>query len=284
MFIQTEAGNNPNIVKFLPGREVHPGGVLAFRSEAEAAARSPLAARLFGVDDVASVELGPDFVSVTKADDAEWLHLKPAILGAIMDHFVAAQPVVFADAPAAGAAGEADGGDSLVLDDSDPVVGEIRELIETRIRPAATQGGGDVVLRGWRDGVVYLELEGAAFRLMSGIENMLRHYIPEVEHVADWRDALPKPGLDTPEGRAIRELLDSRINPAVAGHGGHISLIDVEGPRAYIRMEGGCQGCGMANVTLKEGVEVEIKKVVPTIREVLDVTDHAGGTNPYYQS
>ena len=140
-----------------------------------------------------------------------------------------------------------------------------------------------MVLRGFDAGVVYLEFQGGAFQLKSGIENMLRHYVPEIERVADWRDALPKPGLDTPEAQAIQDLLESRINPSVAGHGGHISLIDVEGARAYIRMEGGCQGCGMANVTLKQGVEVEIRKVVPTIREVLDVTDHAGGTNPYYQ-
>ena len=113
---------------------------------------------------------------------------------------------------------------------------------------------------------------------------MLKHYVPEVERVLDYRDAIPKPGLDTPEGRAIKEILDTRVNPSVAAHGGHISLIDVVGPRAYIRMEGGCQGCGMANATLKDGVEVEIKKEVPSIQQVLDVTDHAEGTNPYYQS
>jgi Fe-S cluster biogenesis protein NfuA len=162
-------------------------------------------------------------------------------------------------------------------------VAEIRELIETRIRPAAVQGGGDVALRGWKDGVVYLELQGPAFRLKAGIENMLRHYVPEVERVADWRDALPKPGLGTPEAQAIRELLERVINPQVASHGGHIALVDVNGPRVFIRMEGGCQGCGMANVTLKQGVEVQIKQAVPSIQQVLDVTEHADGTNPYYQ-
>ena len=172
----------------------------------------------------------------------------------------------------------------LALDMSDPIVAEIAELIDTRIRPAATQGGGDVVLRGYDAGMVYVEFKGSAFSLKGGVENMLRHYVPEVVGVADWRDALPKPGLDTPEAIAIQDLLESSINPSVAGHGGHISLIDIDGARAYIRMEGGCQGCGMADVTLKQGVQVEIQKVVPTIREVLDVTDHAGGTNPYYQS
>jgi len=276
MFIQTESGENPHILKFLPGREVYPAGPLAFASEQDAGA-SPLAMRLFGVDAVTAVDLGADYVAITKAETADWLHMKPAVLGAIMDHFVAGLPVMRETGT-----GSEEG--ALPLDESDPVVAEIKELIETRIKPAAAQSGGDIILRGYLDNVVYLEFQGSSFKLMGGIENMLRHYVPEVAGVADWRDALPKPGLDTPEGRAVQELLDSKINPSVAGHGGHISLIDIEGARAYIRMEGGCQGCGMANVTLKEGVEVEIQKIVPTIREVLDVTDHAGGTNPYFQS
>ena len=192
----------------------------------------------------------------------------PVVLDDASDH---------ADSPAGNA-------EELALDMSDPIVAEISELIDTRIRPAATQGGGDVVLRGYDSGMVYVEFKGSAFALKGGVENMLRHYVPEVVGVADWRDALPKPGLDTPEAVAIQGLLESSINPSVASHGGHISLIDVDGPRAYIRMEGGCQGCGMADVTLKQGVQAEIQKLVPTIREVLDVTDHAGGTNPYYQS
>ncbi len=282
MFIQTEACSDPNRIKFLPGRDVYPAGPLSFADEANAKV-SPLAARIFGLSDVEGVELGADYIAVTKSSSAEWLHMKPAVLGAIMDHFVAGLPVVSAPSESAGSTSEAEIAEFLTLDESDPVVGELRELIETRIKPAAVQGGGDLALKGFRDGIVYLEFTGSAFKLMGGVENMLRHYVPEVEGVADWRDAIPKPGLDTPEGKAIQDLLDQRINPSVAGHGGHISLIDIEGARAYIRMEGGCQGCGMANVTLKEGIEGEIQKVVPTIREVLDVTDHAGGTNPYYQ-
>ncbi len=280
MFIQTEASADPNVMKFLPGRDVYPAGPLSFSSASEAET-SPLAARLFALDDVDGVELGGDYIAVVKSASAQWLHMKPAVLGAIMDHFVAGLPVI--SAPSDSRKSAASDEELFTLDESDPVVGEIRELIETRIKPAAVQGGGDLVLRGFRDGIVYLEFSGSAFRLMGGIENMLRHYVPEVEGVADWRDAIPKPGLETDEGRAIKDLLEQRINPSVAGHGGHISLIDVEGARVYIRMEGGCQGCGMANVTLKEGIEGEIRKVVPTIREVLDVTDHAGGTNPYYQ-
>lgn len=282
MFIQTENTNDPAIMKFLPGRAVHAAGPARYAT-AEEAARAPLAARILDIEDVSAVELDADHVSVTKKDSAEWLHLKPAVLGAIMDHFVAGLPVILDDTDSAADPMAADAAD-LPLDQNDPIVAEITELIETRIRPAATQGGGDVVLRGYDDGKVFLEFQGNAFQLKGGVENMLRHYVPEVTAVADWRDALPKPGLDTPEARAIQDLLESSINPSVAGHGGHISLIDVDGARAYIRMEGGCQGCGMADVTLKQGVQVEIQKVVPTIREVLDVTDHAGGTNPYFQS
>ncbi|NKB20679.1 MAG: hypothetical protein GKS01_09280 [Alphaproteobacteria bacterium] len=278
MFIQTEATDDANAMKFLPGQDVYSGGPISFES-ADAAVQAPLARRLFGVADVQKVEIGTDDVTVTKSDDTDWLQLKPAVLGAIMDHFVTGDAAVTEEAGAA-----SEDVESLELDESNPIVGEIKELIETRIRPAATQGGGDINLRGYTEGVVYIEFVGGAAQMQSGVENMLRHYIPEVERVADWRDAIPKPGLDTDEGKAIQEVLETRINPSVAGHGGHISLIDVDGARAYIRMEGGCQGCGMANVTLKEGVVVEIQKVVPTIREVLDVTDHAGGSNPYYQA
>jgi len=279
MFIQTEATDNANVMKFLPGQEVYAGGPVSYES-VDAAAQAPLARRLFGVTDVQAVEIGTDSVTVTKSVAADWLHLKPAVLGAIMDHFVTGDAAVNGGSDVSAEDADIEG---LELDESDPIVSEINELIETRIRPAATQGGGDIKLRGYEEGVVYIEFVGGAAQMQSGVENMLKHYIPEVVRVADWRDALPKPGLETEEGRAIQEVLETRINPSVAGHGGRISLIDVDGARAYIRMEGGCQGCGMANVTLKEGVVVEIQKVVPTIREVLDVTDHAGGSNPYYQ-
>jgi Fe-S cluster biogenesis protein NfuA len=284
MFIQTEITEQPDAMRFLPGCDVYAGGALSF-SQGDDISTSPLAQRLLAVDNVAAVELGADYIQITKSESVEWLHLKPAILGAIMDHFVAGLPVVNTTDSGTAAAVVSDdtGDDGLVLDESDPVVSEIRELIETRIRPAAAQGGGEVTLRGYSSGVVYLELTGSAFGLKSGIENMLRHYVPEIERVADWHDAVAKPGLDTPEGKAVQALLDSSINPSVAGHGGHIALIDVKDDRVYIRMEGGCQGCGMADVTLKQGVEGQIRKEIPSIREVLDVTDHAGGTNPYYQ-
>jgi len=281
MFIQTEPLEIETSLRFLPGQTVYPAGPVTIENGGDAAG-FPLAARLLALDHVLSVTLEPESLVVGRSDDIEWVQLKPAVLGAIMDHFVAGLPVYEDVSPGVSAA-DIDESEFLPLDENDAVVGELKELIETRIRPAATQGGGDIVLRGYKDGVVYLQFEGQAFQLVSGIENMLRHYVPEIERVADYRDAIPKPGLDTPEGRAIRDVLDTRINPAVAGHGGHISLIDVDGPRAFIRMEGGCQGCGMANATLKDGVEVEIKKAVPSIQQVLDVTEHAEGTNPYYQ-
>jgi len=276
MFIQTEATQNPDRIRFLPGCAVLDAGVIEF-PDAEPAGRSPLAMRLFGITDVSSVELGADYIAITKAQEADWTVVRTDVLKAVMDHFLAGDPVLLDDTEAAPA--------EIIEDDgADPaVVAEIRELIETRIRPTAAQGGGDVVYRGYKDGTVLLELSGSANSLMDGIGNMLQHYIPEVRGVSDYRDALPKPGLNTPEAAAIKELLDTQINPTVASHGGHIALVDVQDDTVYLRLEGGCQGCGMANVTLKQGVEVQIKQAVPTIQRVLDVTDHDSGGNPYYQ-
>ena len=275
MFIQTEATANPAVVKFLPGRTVVQSGVIDF-ADAEAAGRSPLARRLFEIGPVAGVFLGPDFITVTRRDDADWQQLRPAVLGAIMEHFVAGEPVL----------DESDAAEEIEIGfdpAAEQLVSEIEEVIEARVRPAVERSGGDVSLRGFRDGIAYLELQGAAAGLRDGIGNMLRHYVPEVVAVRDYQDAIAKPGLATPEGAAVQQLLDERINPAVASHGGYIALVDVKDSVVYIRLEGGCQGCGMADVTLKQGVEVEIKQTVPSITAVLDVTDHAGGGNPYYQ-
>jgi Fe-S cluster biogenesis protein NfuA len=276
MFIQTEATDQTDRMKFLPGRDVLDAGVVEFR-DAGQADHSPLAMRLFANADVRAVELGADYISVTKAPEADWNVLRTQILQVVMAHFTAGEPVLLE-----GEGAQADG--MVADDDADPaVVAEIRELIETRIRPTAAQGGGDVTYRGYKDGIVLLEFSGPAFGLLAGITNMLQHYIPEVKGAADYRDALPKPGLETPEGVAIQELLDTRINPTVAMHGGHIALVDVLDDTVYIRLEGGCQGCGMADVTLKQGIVVQIQETVPAIAKVLDVTDHASGSNPYYQ-
>jgi Fe-S cluster biogenesis protein NfuA len=177
MFIQTESTPNPATLKFLPGRDVMPSGTANF-SSAEEAARSPLAVRLFGIEGVTGVYLGADFISVSKGD-GEWHHLKPAILGAIMEHFTAGLPVVEDEQPAAGDDGE-----------ESEVVSQIKELLDTRVRPAVAQDGGDIVFHGYEDGVVSLHMQGACagcpsstMTLKHGIENLLRHYIPEVIEV-----------------------------------------------------------------------------------------------------
>lgn len=178
MFIQTEQTPNPATLKFLPGRDVMQTGTADFTSP-DSAARSPLAQRLFGVSGVTGVFLGSDFVTVTKAGDHDWQLLKPAILGAIMEHFTANEPVIREAAEAAAQEGE----------DSE-IVAQIKELIETRVRPAVAQDGGDIVFDSFEDGVVYLHMQGSCSgcpsstaTLKSGIENMLKHYIPEVLEV-----------------------------------------------------------------------------------------------------
>ncbi len=182
MFIQTESTPNPATLKFLPGQTVLEAGTADFAS-AEAAPASPLASRIFAVEGVAGVFFGTDFITVTKADGQDWAHLKPGILGAIMEHFQSGQPVL-ADG-AGGGAGHAahDGPDAAI-------VGQIKELLDTRVRPAVAQDGGDITFHGFERGVVYLHMQGACagcpsstLTLKMGIENLLRHYIPEVTEV-----------------------------------------------------------------------------------------------------
>lgn len=273
MFIQTETTDDPAVVKFLPGRPVTGSRTVAF-TDADAAEASPLAARLFTVDGVSGVTLGRDHIAVAKTDGAEWDSLRPAVLRAVMEHFMAGDPVLADDAT-----GDDDGdGDSEVIE-------QIRELIDTRIRPAVSQSGGAVNFHGFEDGIVLIDMEGPAVAMKLGIENMLKHYVPEVTGVQSFEEyeRLKSPSMNTPEALTIRRILDDEVNPAVASHGGHIALIDVEPDTVYIRLEGGCQGCGMADMTLKNGVESAIRQAVPAITSVLDVTDHAGGDNPYYQ-
>ena len=304
MFIQTQATNDPDTIEFVPGREVYGAGPIAFAGPEEAR-RSPLAARLFELEQVRGVQLNGESVAVTKAPNAEWLTLKPHVLAGIMQHFTSGQPVI--EEPAAangdgngaaanggGNGAEANGsaadpmhevqeGKEPVSDADAELIEQVTELLETRIQPAIEQTGGEVEFHSMVGGTLNLKLEGSAYAMLSQIENMLRHYVPEVEKVQDYQDAIEKPGLQTEAGQAVKKVLDERVNPAVAGHGGHIALIDVQGARVYVRLEGGCQGCGMAGVTLKQGIENEIKRHVPQIEEILDVTDHASGTNPYFQ-
>jgi Fe-S cluster biogenesis protein NfuA len=181
MFIQTEGTPNPATLKFLPGQPVLASGTADFPS-ATAAEASPLARRIFATGDVTGVFLGSDFVTVTKAESAEWSYIKPAILGAIMEHYQSGEPVIGADARAAEHASH-DGPDA-------EIVNQIKELLDTRVRPAVAQDGGDIVFHGFDRGVVYLHMQGACagcpsstMTLKNGIENMLRHFIPEVTEV-----------------------------------------------------------------------------------------------------
>ncbi len=182
MFIQTEQTPNPATLKFLPGRAVMPSGTANFTDE-EAARRSPLAERLFALPEVAGVFLGADFITVTKDDDSDWYQLKPAILATIMEHFTTGRPVLMAGAEGVGAA-------TAAQEEDDEVVSQIKELLETRVRPAVAQDGGDIIFHDFEDGVVYLHMQGSCSgcpsstaTLKAGIENMLRHYIPEVVEV-----------------------------------------------------------------------------------------------------
>ena len=182
MFIQTEATPNPATLKFLPGRDVLVGEPRDFRSAADATV-SPLAAGLFSIPGVTGVFLGSDFVSVSK-DITEWNHIKPAILGVIMEHFLSGKPVIDEGNKAA------DAGEFFEAADSETVE-VIKELISTRVRPAVAMDGGDITFKGFRDGTVYLHMQGACSgcpsstaTLKSGIENLLRHFVPGVEAVA----------------------------------------------------------------------------------------------------
>ena len=179
MFIQTEQTPNPATLKFLPGREVMGSGGTADFPSAAVAARSPLAEHLFGIEGVAGVFFGADFITVTKAAEKEWHLLKPAILGAIMEHYTAGRPLLTAATTEAAAEGE-----------DDEIVAQIKELIDTRVRPAVAQDGGDIVFQSFEDGIVYLHMQGSCSgcpsstaTLKAGIENMLKHYIPEVVEV-----------------------------------------------------------------------------------------------------
>ncbi|MGB3273146.1 MAG: NifU family protein [Xanthobacteraceae bacterium] len=184
MFIQTETTPNPATLKFLPGRTLMESGTAEF-TDAEAAARSPLAERLFAVPGVSGVFYGYDFVTVTKAD-GDWQHLKPAILGAIMEHYLSGAPLF------AGGAAEVDhDATQEFFDEADTeTVETIKDLIETRVRPAVAGDGGDITFRGFKDGIVYLDMKGSCSgcpsstaTLKHGIQNLLKHFVPDVVEV-----------------------------------------------------------------------------------------------------
>ena len=181
MFIQTEQTPNPATLKFLPGCAVMGSGTANF-PDRSAASRSPLAERLFELPEVGGVFLGADFITVTKTAESDWYRVKPAVLAAIMEHFTAGRPVVLGQPEAAAA--------SAAPEDDDEIVSQIKELLETRVRPAVAMDGGDITFEDYEDGIVYLHMQGSCSgcpsstaTLKAGIENMLRHYIPEVVEV-----------------------------------------------------------------------------------------------------
>ncbi len=181
MFIQTETTPNPATLKFIPGCQIMEQGTANFPA-AEKATQSPLALHLFDVEGVAGVFLGGDFISVTKAEGKEWEVIKPQVMSAMMDHLSAGKSIVdedFADS------GEISGGEG-----NEEIIAQIKEILETRVRPAVAQDGGDIVFHGYENGVVYLAMLGAcsgcpsaSMTLQHGIENMLRHFIPEITEV-----------------------------------------------------------------------------------------------------
>lgn len=182
MFIQTEATPNPATLKFLPGRDVLGQGTREYRDAAQAAGESALAERLFAVPGVTGVFFGPDFITVTKGD-AQWPHMKPAILGAIMEHFMSGAPVLAGPGSAETSVEEFEAKDAEIVD-------TIKELLETRVRPAVAQDGGDITFRKYADGVVYLNMRGSCAgcpsstaTLRNGIQNLLRHFVPDVQEV-----------------------------------------------------------------------------------------------------
>lgn len=180
MFIQTETTPNPNAIKFIPGHDVSPTQSFDFRTPEEAMAISPLGKILFEIGDVTGVYLGSDFISVTKDDSADWNMIKPRVLAAIMDHAMSGMPTVDEKALA----------DKQAAVQNDPVVAQIIEILDDRVRPAVANDGGDIVFDRFEDGVLYLHMRGACagcpsatVTLKQGIENMMKHFVPEVQEV-----------------------------------------------------------------------------------------------------
>lgn len=181
MFIQTQDTPNPNTLKFIPGCEVLSSGTMHFDSANEAS-HSPLALALFDIEGVKHVFFGADFISITKQDELEWHTLKPGLLGTIMEHFVAKRPVLTKPLEEIK--------ESSSDEFQDEISEQIKDLIDTRVRPAVAMDGGDIIFQGYKNGVVYLKLQGscsgcpsATVTLKDGIENMLKHYVPEVIRV-----------------------------------------------------------------------------------------------------
>jgi len=270
MFIQTYPLDDPALMKFTPGEPVLPIGNAPI-DEAEASEISPLARRLLRIDGIEGVALSLDHVTLRRADGNEWYILKPAVLGAIMEHYGSGEPVL-----------------------ADAVTVKILNLLDDRIRPAIEAYGGEVLFKKFADSTLTLELiGGGGAQKRDMMTNIISHHVREIEAVTwvgeappaeipDWvfnGDDEPPKG---PEAEAVMQLLDEKVNPAVAAHGGRITLIDVTDHVAYVRMEGGCQGCSASAMTLQQGVQNAILTEVPSIQGVVDVTDHSQGADPFF--
>lgn len=270
MFIQTHLLDDPARMRFTPGEPVLSAGAGAV-GEDEAGERSPLARRLLRIDGIEAVALGLDDLTLRRADAAQWHILKPSVLGAIMEHYGSGDPIV-----------------------ADPVVVRVIDLLNDRIRPAIEAYGGEVLFRKFDAGTLTLELIGGGGpNKRNMMTNIITHHVPEVTAVTWIGDAslveIPEGlferaagGPKGPEAEAVQLLLEDKVNPAVAAHGGRITLVDVADHVAYLKMEGGCQGCSASAVTLQQGVKNAILTEVPSIQGVVDVTDHAAGMNPFF--
>ncbi len=184
MFIQTEKTPNPNTMKFYPGETVVESGSVTFRSKNDAAGVSPLAQILFEIPDVEQIFFANDFITVTKNETADWTMLKAQVLTTVMEHYISGKPVMQGQENKK--ASHINQANTVTEEDSE-IVKQIKELIDVRVRPAVAEDGGDIIYQGFKDGVVYLELHGSCsgcpsstITLKNGIENMLKHYVPEV--------------------------------------------------------------------------------------------------------
>ena len=270
MFIQTHPLDDPAYMRFTPGEAVLPMGTPNM-AETDAAELSPLARRLLRIEEVEAVALSLDDVTIRRSESSEWYILKPAILGAIMEHYGSGDPTV-----------------------ADATTTRILELLDDRIRPAVEAYGGEVLFKRFADGTLTLELiGGGGAKKRDMMTNIITHHVPDVTaitwigdaptaEIPDWVFNGTEEVPTGPEAEAVLALLDEKINPAVAPHGGRISLVDVTDHVAYVRMEGGCQGCSASAVTLQQGVQNAILTEVPTIQGVVDVTEHALGDNPFF--
>ncbi len=270
MFIQTQKLEDSAFMVFTPGEPVLPAGRAAM-GEVLAANNSPLAQRLLSVDGVEGVSLELNSITLRKGTDIEWYLLKPVVFGTIMDFYASGEPLL-----------------------ADELEMKVFQLLEERIRPAVDGYGGEVLFKKLADDILTLELiGGGGVQKRSMMTNIITHHIPEIKDVT-WVGTPEPPVIPDwvyngsgelptgPEADAVIRLLDEKINPAVAAHGGKISLIDVTDHVAYVRMEGGCQGCSASAVTLQQGVQNAILSEVSTIQGVVDVTDHSTGSNPFY--